>query len=61
MWTMSVVETNVVCHRYLGLAYRSIGFETDILVFDAVPKPLCEHIVTPAAFAIHTDADVPAL
>jgi hypothetical protein len=32
--------------------------QIDVLVLDRLPKPLDEHIVTPAALAVHADADV---
>ncbi len=34
-----------------------IRVEIDVLVFDAPPKPLDNHVVEPAAFAIHADGN----
>src|SRR5439155_801662 len=44
-----------------GLASRLESMEIDAFVFERSPQPFDEHIVHPAAFAAHRDADTVAL
>src|SRR5213078_5401444 len=37
-----------------------VGSQINLLVFDAAPQPLDEHVVAPSAFAIHADRDAVA-
>jgi len=39
------------------LADGFVGSQIDLLVFDAFPEPLDEHVVAPGSFAIHADGD----
>src|SRR5439155_9451011 len=39
------------------LAAVGVAFEVDVLVFQAAPQPLDEHVVDPAAPPVHRDAD----
>src|SRR6201998_883088 len=45
----------------LGLLAIGVAFGIDVLVFQAAPQPLDEHIVDPAAAAVHRDADAGGL
>ena len=42
------------------LADRFVGSQIDLLVFDAAPQPLNEHVVPPGPFAVHADGDAVA-
>ncbi len=50
-----VVERNVCVSSFPGIADALVGVQVHLLVFDALPKPLHEHVVPPAAFSIHAD------
>jgi hypothetical protein len=51
-------ETQVISEAGLGRGHAVVGFEINLLVLDALPKPLDEDIIAPAAFAIHADLDL---
>src|SRR5438445_7962208 len=57
MRSPSVVEVQVGAQAGLGDGYRVISLEIDLLIFDALPEPFNEHVVTPASLAIHADLD----
>src|SRR5258705_670095 len=60
MWATAIVEVEVSADRVTGLADAFIGSQIDLLVFDATPQPLNEHVVPPGPFAIHADGDAVA-
>ena len=50
-------KSQVAANRSAGVADAVVGPQIHLLVFDAAPKPLDEHIVPPSALAIHADGD----
>jgi len=57
----TVVEAEVSLQSASGLGDRVVRTQVDLLVFDAAPQPLDEHVVEPAPLAVHADADTGAL
>ena len=57
MTSLIIVEMKVFSKRGPRLGYGLIGLEIHLLVFDGAPQPLDEHVVAPAALAIHADID----
>jgi len=53
----AVVKGEVSGDRRARLADAVVGFQIDLLVFDAAPRPLDEHVVAPGTFAVHADGD----
>lgn len=43
-----------------SLADGFVGPQVNLLVFDAAPQPLDEHVVPPSAFTVHADGDAVA-
>jgi len=58
MWPLRVVERKVFGEPGFRLRHAVVGVEIDLLVLHAVPQPLDEDVVTPAALAVHVDADI---
>ena len=52
-----IIEGQVVCEGGARFADAVVGFQVDLLVFDAAPQALDEHVVAPGAFAVHADRD----
>ncbi|CAI09262.1 hypothetical protein ebA5509 [Aromatoleum aromaticum EbN1] len=52
-----VVEAQVGAQVGLGLGDAVIGLEVHLFVFHALPQPLDEDVVAPAALAVHADLD----
>src|SRR6202034_893776 len=57
MWTSAIIEVQVAADRSAGVADAFVGPQIHLLVFDAAPKPLDEHVVPPSAIAVHADGD----
>ena len=53
-----IVEHQPVADALFGLGHTIIGFEIDLLMFQAEPVALDKHIVHPAPLPIHADLDV---
>ena len=49
------VEVDVVCRRLAAVTGRAGGCRVGPLVFDHFPPPFNEHVVAPAALAVHPD------
>src|SRR5258708_3074285 len=60
MWTAAIIEVEITADRVPRLANAFVGPQIYLLVFDAAPQPLDEHVVPPCSFAIHTDRDAVA-
>src|SRR5260370_2388310 len=60
MRTSAVVKVEIPANRMSRLADAFVGPQIDLLVFDAAPQPLDEHVVPPCSFAIHADRDAVA-
>ena len=58
MRSSAVVETEVAGQRRVEFSGRLVGMQIDILVLDAAPQPLDEHVVNPASFAVHANRHV---
>jgi len=56
-----VVEREIPLQAFSCLGNRVVSLQVDLLVFHAFPQPFDEHVVDPAAFAIHADPDTVAL
>ena len=52
-----VVSSEVSLQTRFGIAHAVVGVQIDFLIFDALPQPLHEHVIPPAAFAVHADLD----
>src|ERR1700730_3859351 len=57
MRSSPVVKVEISTNRASRLTDGFVGSQIDLLVFDAFPKPLDEHVVSPSSFAIHADGD----
>ena len=57
MWTPAIIKVQVAADRSAGLANAVVGIEINLLVFNAAPQPLDEHVVPPGALAVHADGD----
>ena len=52
MWTLGVVESEVIGQSLLSSLERGIGFEIDIFILDRTPQPFGKDIVHASASAI---------
>jgi len=52
-----VVKCDPIGDPALGVVAVGVAFEVDVLVFQAAPQPLDEHVVDPATAAVHRDLD----
>src|SRR6266542_2886660 len=53
-----VVEVDVAAERSSRLADAVVGLQIHLLVFDAAPEALEEHVVAPRAPAVHADRNL---
>src|SRR5260370_5154735 len=60
MRSSCVVKVEIPADRISCLGDSFVGSQIDLLVFDAAPQPLNEHVVPPGPFAIHADGDAVA-
>jgi hypothetical protein len=60
MWAAAIVEVEITADRVARLADAFISPQIHLLVFDAAPQPLDEHVVPPSAFAVRADPDAVA-
>src|SRR3981189_1657757 len=60
MRSSPVVKVEISTNRASRLTDGFVGSQIDLLVYDAFPKPLDEHVVSPSSFAIHTDGNAVA-
>ena len=61
MRSSAIVETEVTGECAVDVAGCLIGMQIDLLVFDAAPQALDEHVVDSACLAVHADRDVVGL
>src|ERR1700728_2366330 len=61
MRTNGVVSAEVTSQRGPRFGTVRVGSQIDLLVLDAPPQPLDEHVVDPSTFAIHADRNAGAL
>ena len=57
MRSSPVVKVEISTNRASRLTDGFVGSQIDLLIFDAFPKPLDEHVVSPSSCAIHADGD----
>ena len=57
----AVVEAEVSGNACQGCGGAVIGMQIDLLVLDGFSEPLHEHVVAPAALAVHADSDAAAV
>jgi hypothetical protein len=57
MWAPAVIKVEIAADRCAGFADVVVGSQIHLLVFDASPQTLDEHVVPPGAFAVHADGD----
>src|SRR6266705_2622757 len=57
MRSSSVVKVEIPADQISRLGDGFVGSQIDLLVFDAFPQPLNEHVVPPGPFAVHADGD----
>ena len=56
-----VVEVDVAADAFARSAHGFIGVQVHLLVLDRAPHSLDEHVVAPAALAVHPEADAVAV
>jgi len=52
-----IVKSQIATDRVARLADAIVGSQVNLLVFDASPQALDEHVVSPGASAVHADRD----
>src|SRR5712672_3402584 len=57
MRSAAIVEIEISTDRMARLADALIGPQIHLLIFDAAPQPLDEHVIPPSPFAVHADGD----
>ena len=57
MWTPLIVKLEIAVQALPCLGDRIVGVQVDLLVFDAFPEPLDQHVVDPATLTVHADLD----
>src|SRR5260370_25680651 len=55
VWAAAVVEVQITANRITGVRDAVVGPQIDLLVLDAAPQSLNEHVVPPSTLAIHAD------
>ena len=53
----AIIKVQVAADRSAGVADAFVGPQIHLLVFNAAPQPLDEHVVPPSALAVHADRD----
>jgi hypothetical protein len=56
--TGGIVELKVIRKPSSCFRHRAIGFEIDVLILHAFPKPFDKNVVHPAAFPTHADRNI---
>ena len=51
MRSLPIVEVEVAANRDARLTDAVVGPEMGLLVFDAAPQPLDEHVISPSSFS----------
>src|SRR5258708_28054689 len=60
MWAAAIIKVEITADRNACFADAFVGPQIHLLVFDASPQPLDEHIIPPGPFAVHADGDAVA-
>jgi len=53
----AIVERQVTGDAFLGRAHAVVRMQVNLFVFHRLPQPFDEHVVAPAALAVHADGD----
>lgn len=56
-----VVELEISSQSLAEVCRRLVGTQVHVFVLDAAPQTLDEHVIDPAALAVHADGDVMGL
>ena len=57
MWTPLIVKLEIAVQALPGVGDRVVGVQVNLLVFDAFPEPLDQHVVDPTTLTVHADLD----
>jgi len=57
MRATAVVEIEILAQCPPGGRYRVVTVQINLFILHGFPKPFDEHVVAPAALAIHADLD----
>src|ERR1700710_295525 len=57
MWATAICTIEKSTDRTGCFAVGFVSPQVHLLVFDAAPQPLDEHVVAPCALAVHADGD----
>ena len=57
MRSSAVVKFEIPADRIARFADGFVSPQIHLLVFDAAPQPLDEHVIPPSPFAVHADGD----
>src|ERR1017187_4067828 len=57
MRSAAIVEIEISADRVARLADALVGPQIHLLVFDAAPQSLDEHVIAPSPFTVHADGD----
>ena len=57
VWSVLIVKLEVFLQAPLRIVHAVVGVQIKLFVFDAAPQSFHEHVVTPAALAVHADLD----
>src|SRR5229473_3506460 len=60
VWTPAIIKVQVAADRSASLEYAFVGPQIHLLVFDAAPQALDEHVVPPSPFTVHADRNAVA-
>jgi hypothetical protein len=52
-----VIERQIAFQTLVHSPDGVVGLQIDLLVFDALPQSLNEHVIPPTAFLVHADLD----
>ena len=55
-----IVERPIALHALVGRTDGVVRVPLDLLVFNALPQSLDEHVVSPTPFSVHADLDAVA-
>src|ERR1700704_2853457 len=57
MWALGIIKVEITTNRCARFSDAVVGFQIPLLIFDAAPQPLDEHVVPPSPFAVHADCN----
>src|ERR1700675_3422229 len=57
MWALGIIKVKIKTNRCARVSDAVVVFQIHLLIFDAAPQPLDEHVVPPSPFAVHADCN----